>query len=205
MLGREKKAKSPGEIFKLEFPVTVSVLLLIAIVGLTACFVWLPAWRPQVEFFGISAGVAAGILSAFYVGRGLQITIEQRDRALNDDKISRAFAFAHRWNDPTFAELREDWRALLKEIDGNGEAEICRILDGDHHKQTVAADVLNFFEEVSYAARTGVADMETLRQIQHSVVVHYFSTISPWIEKRRRDKKQQTAFEHLEWLANQWK
>ncbi|MFZ0819447.1 MAG: DUF4760 domain-containing protein [Candidatus Acidiferrales bacterium] len=205
MSGQNESSTSPGEIAKLEFPVTVSVLLLIAVLGLTAGFIWLPTWRLQIEFFGIAAGVAAGILSAYYVGQGLKITIEQRDKAAIDERISRAFGLASRWNEPNFAKLREDWRALLKEIDGQTEAEICRILDGDLHKTTVTVDVLNFFEEVAYATRTGVADIDTLRNIHHSIVVHYFTTISPWIDKRRRDKKQQTAFEHLEWLANQWK
>jgi len=203
-MGKDNNAASPGEIFKLQFPVTVSLLLLIAILLLTAGFIWVPNWRSQIEFFGISAGVGAGILSAYYVGRGLQITIEQRDKALSDEKISRAFSIAARWNEPNLARTREQWRRLLDEIEGKDAAEVCDILNRDPHKKAVAADVLNFFEEVGYAARSGVIDMGTLKNVHRSLVIHYFSTILPWIEKIRRDKHQPTAYEHFEWLSDQW-
>lgn len=196
---------SPGELVRMQVALTASGGLLIIVAIMTCLFIEEPSWRPGISFFGVAAGIAAGILSAFYVGRGLEVTIEQRDRALREEKISRAFALAQRWNEPNFAKLREDWRALLDEIEGKDAAVACGIVEGDHHKKTVAADVMNFFEEVAFAARSAVADMETLKNVHRSIVVHYYSTISPWIEKVRRDRRQPTAYEHFEWLTNQWK
>jgi hypothetical protein len=199
------KSLSPGQVVKLEVSITISILLVIGVVLLTLGFYFEPTWRPTIEFFGAAIGVAAGILSAYYIGGGLRITIEQRDSALSDERISRAFAFAERWNAPTFAQLREDWRKLLNELDGKQNHEACKVLLDDPHKQTVAADVLNFFEEIAYAVKSGVADGETLKKVHRSIVVRYYSTISPWIESVRRDQNQPSAYEHLEWLKNQWK
>jgi len=198
------KSSSPGEIIKLQVPVTMSVLLVILVVMLTVLFARNPMWRPEIEFFGASIGIAAGLLSAYYIGRGLKITIEQRDTSLAAEKVARSFSLAQRWNEPNFAALREDWRSLIEEIDEKDAKEVCAILQ-DQHKKTVAADVLNFFEELSYAARSGLADLETLKNIHRSIVIRYYSTISPWVEKIRRDGPQPTAYEHLEWLRNQWK
>lgn len=205
MYDKQEKQLSPGGILTLKIPVTASVILTIAVVVLTYLYATRESWRSTITFFGAAAGIAAGILSAFYVGRGLRITIEQRDKALKDDKISRAFVLAQRWNEPNLARVREDWRALLEEIDEKNEHEVCEILHGDHHKKAIAADVMNFFEEVGYAVRSGVADIETLKNTHRSIVVHYYSTISPWINKIRRDEHQQTAYEHFEWLRDQWK
>lgn len=205
MSEHEKQHQNPGEIMKLEVPVTASILLFIAIVLLTFLYIKEATWRPGIKFFGASAGIAAGVLSAFYVGRGLKITIEQRDRLLADDAISRAFVFVQRWNDPNFASLRSDWRELLDEIEGKTGTEICSTLKGNHKKRTTVADVLNFFEEMSYAAKSGVANEETLRLLLPSVVERYFSAIWPWVERLRTDRHQPTLYEHFEWLRNKWK
>jgi Domain of unknown function (DUF4760) len=195
---------SPGEIVEVRVVVTASILLLISVVALTCIYVKEPTWQPGIRFFGGAAGVAAGILSAYYVGRGLKVTIEQRDRALKDDKITTAFDLARCWNDPNLTQLRAEWRGVLDEVDGKTGDEVCEILR-DRQKRTVATDVLNFFEELAYAARSETADIETLRNILRSIVERYYSAMSPWIDRHRRDKHQPTAFEHLEWLRNQWK
>lgn len=198
------KSSPPGQIMKVQIPVSISLLLVLTVIVLTALLAYKSEWKLEIEFFGAAMGVAAGILSAYYIGRGLKVTIEQRDRALIDDKIARAFTLAQRWNEPNLARVREDWRKLVAEVDEKAAHEVCLVLQ-DHHNKTIAADVLNFFEELSYAARSGVADMETLKQIHRSIVVRYYSAMMPWIEKIRRDGPQPTAYEHLEWLRNQWK
>jgi len=199
----DQYTKPPGEVMRLQVPLRTSVLLFIVILLLTYLYIVEQSWRLGIEFFGTAVGIEAGILSAYYVGRGLKISIEQREKALTEEKISRAFALASRWNEPNFAKLREDWRALLIEVTGKNENEVCDILQNDHHKKTVASDVLNFFEEVAYAARSGVAEIETLKNVHRSIVVKYYSAISPWILRIRRD--QPTAYEHFEWLRDQWK
>ncbi len=204
MFGRDYKSQSPGEIVKLQVSLTVSILLGGAVIVLTALFVLKPTWRPGVVFFGAATGVAAGMLSAYYIGIGLKITIHQRDKGLVDERVARAFELAQRWNEPNFAEVREHWRSLLDEINEKNANEVYAILE-NKHKKTIAADVLNFFEELSYAARSGVAEMETLKSVHRSIIVRYYSALSPWIDKIRRDGPQPTAYEHFEWLRNEWK
>ncbi|PYU48167.1 MAG: hypothetical protein DMG48_21220 [Acidobacteria bacterium] len=205
MTERKQRGEQPGQILKVQVPVTASLLLLLAVTALTLLYVFEQNWRHEIEFFGISTGVAAGLLSAFYVGQALKITIEQRDRALTDDKIARAFSFALRWNDPNFAQLRADWRAVLDELDAKTDDEICDFIRGEHKNKTVVADVLNFFEEMSYAAKSGVADTLTLRNIFRSIGVRYYTSLSPWIDRYRKDKHQPTAYEHFQWLTNNGK
>lgn len=201
------EAKAPGQLLKLKFniTITISIALTIAVAILTYLYVTRPSWHSALEFSGAAVGVAAGMLSAYYIGRGLKITIEQRDTALKDEKISRAFVYLQRWNEPSFAAVRSQWRELVDEIEGKSDPEICAILKISHPKRTTTADVLNFFEEVSYAARSGVADVETLRFLLRSVVERYFSAIWPWVEHRRTTRHQPTLYEHFEWLREQWK
>lgn len=205
MAFNSKKVQGPGEILRLEIPLTLSIFLVVAVSVLTISYaLWADA-RPTIHFLGAATGVAAGVLAAFYIGRGLKITIEQRDHALTDQKISRAFAFLTRWNDPNFADLRKEWRALLEELEGKTNDEVCEIIRPSLEKRTLIADVLNFFEEMAYAARGGVADLATLEQICGTIVVRYFEAIRPWLVRYRTEKHQPTAYEHFEWLSDQWK
>jgi hypothetical protein len=195
----------PGELVKIQFPVTVSLLLVLAVVTLTGLWIECPTWRNGINFFGVASGIAAGLLSAFYVGKALQVTIHQRDKSLTDDKISRAFALAIRWNEPNMAPLRREWRALLEEIEQRNGDQVCDVVKSDIKKRTVVSDVLNFFEEMAYAAKSEVADVETLREIFGSIAVRYFNQISPWIHRYRTDKNQSSAYIHFEWLYNKWR
>lgn len=204
MVFRSKKGEGPGEIFRLEIPLTLSIVLILAVVALTVMYAWWDDARGPIKFFGAAAGVAAGVLSAFYIGRALKVTIEQRDHQLIERKIEKAFEFAHRWNDPSFAEFRSDWRRVLQELQKANPNQVCNILE-DAEKRTVVADVLNFFEVMGYAVRSGVADLTTLQKIFRRMVEDYYAAVQPWIDHRRREKAHPTLYEHFEWLRNQWK
>lgn len=203
-LAMSQDSQSPGEIFRVQVPVAVPILLIAAVALFTLLYALWENARPTIRFLGASAGVAAGLLSAFYVGRALEVTIEQRDRALKGERVSRAFSFLERWNDPNFASLRSDWRKLLEEMKEKNSEEVIGILHS-HEKRTVAVDVLNFFEEAAYAARTGAADIETMKGMFRTVVERYFSTPQSWVDRHRKEKHQTTLYEHLEWLRDQWK
>ena len=78
------------------------------------------------------------------------------------------------------------------------------LLKGDMEKRTVVADVLNFFEEMAYACRSGAADLTTLRTVFNFVALKYYRTARPWIEFRRKEESAQ-AWAEFEWLCDQWK
>jgi len=201
----QKDSASPGQILKVQIPITVSVIVVLGVIVMTWLYAHKPNSRPTIAFLGAGMGVAAGVVSAFYVGKALKITIEQRARDLTDQKIARAFAFLERWNDPNFATLRSEWRKVLDEFEGRGSDALCAELQKSHERRTVVVDVLNFFEELSYAGQSGVADLSTLKALFRTILERYFSALKPWIEKHRNDKHQPTAYEHFEWLRDQWK
>src|SRR5258705_110093 len=98
----------PGEV-RLRMPevtVRLSLLLAVAVVALTWLYAVNVEWRPVVTFAGVASGVAGGLLSAYYVGRSLKTTIEQREHALIQQQVERAFEFVRRRNDPNFGALR---------------------------------------------------------------------------------------------------
>jgi hypothetical protein len=188
---------------ELKIPMNVVVIVCVLVAGLIAAYVLWPTGRDIVTFSGAGIGAGALTLTAFYTARALHVAIKQTESVLKYEKIQRALKYSERWNDPNFGDLRAKWRTLVKEVDGKPPNEICSILE-DLVKRTVAVDILNFFEEMSYAVKTGVVDDDILRKLFKSVCIHYFSCIQAWIVEYRQKKNQPLAWEHFEWLKNIW-
>lgn len=134
----------------------------------------------------------------------MRATVHQRSDQLHQERVARAFEFLRCWNDPNLAEMRGIWRSVVREASGKTDHDVVAIFKRDAATKTAVSDILNFFEEMAYAARVGVADITTLKKTMKSVVVHYWSISDAFIEQHRTDKSQPSAHEHFEWLAKKW-
>jgi hypothetical protein len=160
--------------------------------------------RDTLNFFVLAGALAGGVVSAFYLWAGVKTTIAQRHAAAAEQKIQFALQFLTRWNDPDMGKLRREWRELMAEIEAAPKG-IVVLIEHDMPKRTIVADVLNFFEEMGYAARSDAADLATLRQSFHYLSLTYFRLTRPWIEFRRSPVGAGTAWSNFEWLCDQWK
>lgn len=196
-----------GTVVKIpQFPVSVTALVGVAVVVLTVWF-WKGGKdvRETLTFFVLAGALAGGAVSAFYLWAGVKTAILQRRASAEEQKIQFALLFVTRWNDPNMAETRLAWRKLIEEIETN-QTGIVALIKDDVVRRTIVADVLNFFEEMGYAAKSGAADCETLRESFYSVVLKYFKIARPWIEHRREPPlSSTTAWTYFEWLSDQWK
>ncbi len=203
--------KRPGELVNIKIPVRVSIpikvtvtaLLIFAVAVLTYLYAAYPEWRQTITFLGIACGVAGTILSAFYVGYNLKESIDQREYARREAKVTRALTLASRWNDPLFRRNRREWRPLLVTLKGKSDEEVVAIIKADPKNSDLINEVLNFLEEVGFNGKIGYADMDTLRGLFRSLVVGYYAAVEAWITEQQR--KQGTAYEHFKWLRDQWK
>lgn len=200
--------KRPGEVLNIRIPailikVTVPALLILAVAVLTYLYAVYPEWRQTITFLGIASGVAGTILSAFYVGHNLKESIDQREYAMREAKVTRALTLASRWNDPLFRRNRRDWRPLLATLKGKSDEEVVAIIRNDPKNADLVAEVLNFLEEVGFNGKIKYDDMDTLRGLFRSLVLGYYAAIEAWITEQQGE--QETAYEHFKWLRNQWK
>jgi hypothetical protein len=204
MQGNHKK---PGQVIQVpRFSVTWSFVAALSVIFLTALYYWGDQRRQDtLEFFIWASGVCGGLLSAYYVWEGLKTTVAQREELRKERSIDEALTFICRWNDPGLARTRERWRKLGREIAESNVQNLPEFVAADMERRTVVADVLNFYEEMAYAARRGTADITTLRELFDTVVLDYYETYRPWVAHRRKADGKPTAWEHLEWLYDQWK
>src|SRR5262245_1304316 len=66
--------------------------------------------RDTLNFFVLAGALAVGTLSAYYVWKGLRVSIEQRAILRRERQIQLSLHFVARWNDGGFASTRHTWR-----------------------------------------------------------------------------------------------
>jgi hypothetical protein len=196
--------KDPSSLGVVKFPVLSSVILTIAALLLTLVFHYHKEWRESMNF-GIAAGaLAAGALGAYYVGRALAQTIQQRSEFVTEQKIARAFEFHRRWNDPTLAQIKANFRELIESGKAHIPDHVEELIEADKAKRTAVVEVLNFFEELAIAVHTGVADNDTLARGFRAPLNTYHATLQPWIKQHRSSKKRPTMWIELDRLVERW-
>jgi hypothetical protein len=196
--------KDPSSLGTIKFPVLSSVLLSIGVVLLTWIFYCHKEWRESMNF-GIAAGaLAAGALGAYYVGRALAQTIQQRSESITEQKIARAFEFHRRWNDPALAQIKANFRELIECGKAHMAEHVEELINKDAAKRLAVVEVLNFFEELAIAVHTGVADNDTLCRGFRGPLTGYHATLEAWIKQHRSSKKRPTMWIELEKLVEKW-
>jgi hypothetical protein len=204
MADRANQPKDPSSLGTIKFPVLPSGLLSLGVLALTWTFYSHKEWRESMNF-GIAAGaLAAGALGAYYVGRALAQTIQQRSESITEQKIARAFEFHRRWNDPALAQIKANFREIIESGKAHVAENVEHLIDADKAKRIAVVEVLNFFEELSIAVHSGVADDETLCRGFRGPLREYHATLQPWIKQHRSSNKRPTMWIEMERLVEKW-
>jgi hypothetical protein len=186
-----------------EFPVNITWLVVLAVIGITAWF-WKGSKdvRETLNFFVLAGALAGGVVSAFYLWAGVKTAILQRRQSADERRIEFALQFLARYNDPAMARLLRRWRQLSDEMDASAHGLVV-LIQHDIPRRTIIADLLNFFEEMGYAAYSKAADLPTLQAVFKSVALDCYERTTPWIKNRRATNRH--AWKNVEWLCDQWK
>lgn len=201
-----EEAKLLGSVIRVpKFSIGVASLATLAVAVLTLTF-WRGSQqtRDTLTFFVLAGALAGGGVSAFYVWAGVKTAILQRQATAREHKILFALDYLTRWNNPEMGDLHRNWRQLTGEIERNPGGIVALIKD-DLDKRTTTVNIMNFFEEAGYSARSGLADLPTLKACLGALAVRSFKITRPWIDYRRESDRVSTAWNHFEWLADQWK
>jgi hypothetical protein len=118
----------------------------------------------------------------------LGVGVENLRRSAVAARAAVALRFVERWNDPTLAPFRTDWHKLYDEFKTLTAPQVVERLKSDQITRDKVTDVLNFFEEVSYAVKTNAADRILLEELLGDTIREYFSIALPWVKERRKTR-----------------
>jgi hypothetical protein len=139
--------KNPGTFAVVSFPLTASFVLGALAIVVILVFALCPHERETAKFSVETVTLAAGVLSAFYVGRGLRQTVLQRDQSLKDGQIAVACRFIERWNSPQAMDMKRDFREIIDSGKAHSPQYVEDLLERDKPKRTTVVEVLNFLRK----------------------------------------------------------
>jgi hypothetical protein len=166
-------------------------------------------------FIAAAATGAATAVSAYYAAESLiagrkdatealKRETERAEHATQKEKVTNAFEFMRRWNDPLFSRTKRHWRVLLADA-RKSPAQTWVVLEADVSKRSAVQDVLNFFEIMALAIKKELADETTLRDYFRNIVLDYFSVFEGYIDQARKATRNPTGYIEMENLSERWR
>ena len=192
-----------GDIGEVRFPIKASFLLALLVTLAGVIFWKFPQFRDILIFVGSALVMAATVLSAYYIGKGLDVTIEQRNASAKAERVARAFRFMERWNDPLRGQARAQWREIIEELRGQNVDKVGELLT-DGKKKAVVVDMLNFLEEMALASNEGLVDDTTLMGLFHTLMNEYHGILEEWIKRHRAVKNRPKACVEFDVMLRRW-
>jgi len=194
-----ERQKKPGQFFRANVPITVGIsgILALLVIGLTGAHWWFPDYRDTVVFFSLAVTAAATLSATFYVGTALRMSVVQQSRGA-------AFGLMARWNSPELFHSRADCHRVLDAFRSSGAAGVSEALKAENVQMNIR-HVLNFFEEVAIAVRTGHVDEELLANAFAGLIIRAYNALGAWITEHRRLTGRQKVWAELQWLYERWK
>lgn len=201
-----KPSEDPRKLANIRFSIGWSGIAAVVVVVAAWIYTDHPGWHPTMNFLGVAFAMVAAVLSAMYVGHGLKITVDQREEALRNDRIARAFVYVDAWDDPSRSATKQLVRSLVDDMVTNksNPQKIKEQIDADKSLETAVLEVLNFLEGFCLASNRGVADDETLRLCFKYIVASDYSTFEALIKARRAEKNRPHLYSELEAVVTRW-
>jgi hypothetical protein len=199
----QNHSELPGRFGRVTFPITASLILGALCVVVIWLFCEYPTQRITLKFGIETVTLAAGMLSAYYIGQGLFQTVTQLEKGLKDAQIITACRFMERWNAPDLAATKGSFRGIIESGKAHDAGYVQNLLSDDGQR-TVVVEVLNFFEEVALSANIGLADDATLSRYFGGALRSYHTTLSPWIQTHRASKARPKMWCEIDNLLHRW-
>jgi len=180
----------------------IGITTFIAALTLIAVHFYESKYRDTLNFAVTTLATAAGISSAVYALRGIEINLE-------DKKIDRTLRYIQIWNDPSYFSVRQIAAKIHKELkpllDDTESNEYMNQIYADAQKKQEIVNILNFLEEMSMCVHFGLVDEKSLKEFYRYIVCTYCDTFTLFVHRSRKERNNPKLYIHLTELCEQWR
>jgi Domain of unknown function (DUF4760) len=197
------KTREPDGLLRISLTLTIGigVTSFISAAILIALHWFQPKYRETLNFAVTALATAAGISTAVYALRELEINLE-------DKKIDRTLRYIQIWNDPSFSnycKLAAEVHNNLQSLETVEKNQYINDLYQDITRKQEIANLLNFLEEMSSCIHSGLIDENLLKNFYRYIVLTYCQTFQLFIETSRSDKNNPNLYKGLTDLCEHWR
>ncbi|MEP6518779.1 DUF4760 domain-containing protein [Microcoleus vaginatus] len=198
--------REPDGFLKISLNLTMGIGITTFIAALTLIAVHFhdsqSKYRDTLNFAVTTLATAAGISSAVYALRGIEINLE-------DKKIDRTLRYIQIWNDPSYFSVRQIAAKIHKDLkplanDDTKSNEYMNQIYADAEKKQEIVNILNFLEEMSMCVHFGLVDEKSLKEFYRYIVCTYYDTFTLFIHRSRKERNNPKLYIHLTELSEQW-
>lgn len=195
--------REPDGFLKISLNLTMGIGITTFIAALTLIAVHFheSKYRDTLNFAVTTLATAAGISSAVYALRGIEINLE-------DKKIDRTLRYIQIWNDPSYFSVRQIAAKIhkdLKPLDDTKSNEYMNQIYADAEKKQEIVNILNFLEEMSMCVHFGLVDEKSLKEFYRYIVCTYCDTFTLFVHRSRKERNNPKLYIHLTELCEQWR
>ncbi|MEG4229370.1 DUF4760 domain-containing protein [Microcoleus sp. N9_B2] len=195
--------REPDGFLKISLNLTmgIGITTFIAALTLIAVHFYESKYRDTLNFAVTTLATAAGISSAVYALRGIEINLE-------DKKIDRTLRYIQIWNDPSYFSVRQIAAKIhkeLKPLDDTESNEHMNLIYADAQKKQEIVNILNFLEEMSMCVHFGLVDEKSLKEFYRYIVCTYCDTFTLFVHRSRKERNNPKLYIHLTELCEQWR
>ena len=192
---------SPDFVARVSFPVTCSVLGIIALGLATSIYAYATAsLKDTLVFFSVGAAAVGQVTASFYTAKMLGAALTSRRDDLEYRRKQTSMQFGTRWNDASMHLARDVFREVIDHAGTHDE-----LVSLIQSKQTHVIHVLNFLEEIATTSKNGLGDPNLPRTQFSGVVAAAWTKTFPWVQIHRQRRSLPTLWEDLESLYVDWK
>lgn len=201
--------REPDGFLKISLNLTVGigVTSLTTALVLIGFHVYQPKFRETLNFAVATLATAAGISTAVYALRGIEINSEDKKIDLEDKKIDRTLRYIQIWNDPSYFSSRKiaaEIHKELKDLEQTQKNTYINQLYSDADRKQEIVNILNFLEEMSMCVHFGLVDEKSLKEFYRYIVRTYCETFNLFVVTSRNEKNNPRLYIHLTDLCQQW-
>ncbi|NJS11836.1 MAG: DUF4760 domain-containing protein [Microcoleus sp. CSU_2_2] len=197
--------REPDGFLKISLNLTMGIGITTFIAALTLIAVHFhdskSKYRDTLNFAVTTLATAAGISSAVYALRGIEINLE-------DKKIDRTLRYIQIWNDPSYFSVRQIAAKIhkdLKPLDDTKSNEYMNQIYADTEKKQEIVNILNFLEEMSMCVHFALVDEKSLKEFYRYIVCTYYDTFTLFVHRSRKERNNPKLYIHLTELSEQWR
>jgi len=189
--------KKPGNLLSIKITIPLWFILALCCIALVIAHLLYYNQRDNIKFCASILAGAAAIYSAYYVGKGIRLSLIQ-------DKRKASFNLLDRLNSKEFVEVSNFVDTKLNNTKSISDIKLFNMIIKDKELSDSVKYVLSVLEDMSIAIQHDYVDESILHQSMVLIVERNYNALRGYIDHKREITGKTQYYSEFQKLYNAW-